>query len=311
MTVGICPTTKGEGGGDLAEFIRDLVREAKTRASKEITEFTRGGFIEHYFSQSGMSRASFDLRKTGIRQHLADIDARQALKTVGTIFFRDLTHEDVLLSEYFANFDDFFKSLEARIKALNPTVDPHLYDPQIVSLVFAWLGITSDDAVNIKKSDVNEVLNTVKADDKVYNIPPQAMPYVSRYKKQERLLKYSGSGLCEVFLKASPYLFRTFKSVKMSKQSLLMGITTQLNAFEGKRFIYNSIRLSGSFSRAVGYEKKNGRITSIPAGLPDDQRQAYFDCATEVFGEVINNENFYRQRLTQYKAYNDVYHSAE
>ena len=309
--VGICPTTKGKGGGDLAEFIKDIVEEAEARAGKDLLKFTRSDFIKHCFSQSGMSRASFDLRKTGIRQHLAGIDAQQALKVVETIFFRDLTHEDVLISEYFSDFDDFFKSLEGRIKALNPTVDPHFYDPQVVTLVLAWLGLTSDEAVNVKKADVNEVFNTVSVGEKVYNIPAQAMEYFIRYKKRERLLKLSGSGLCEVFLKASPYLFRTFKSVQMSKQSLLMGITTQLNNVEGKRFIYNSVRLSGAFSRAVEYEQKNGRITRIPPGLPDDLKQAYFDGATALFGEEIKNDNFYRQRIIQYEAYKDVYHSAE
>lgn len=295
----------------MAEFITGLVETAEKQAGKSIFHFTRNDLIEHYFSQSGISRSSFDLRKSGIIGYLEEIDAYQTLKNVRSIFFRDLTHTHILRLEFFANFDSLIDELEKRIADFSPVIDENLYNSQLTALSLAWVGIESSDVISIKRADVNDVLNTITLNGIVYDIPPRAMPYIVRYRDQDRLIKMSGSGLCEVFMRESPYLFRTTKSNRMSQRVMLAGITTKLNTVDGKRFVYNSVKMSGAFFRVMQYEQSYGRIKEMPSGLPELQRKQYVERMERVFKLPMATEMMLMQRMAQYEAYKDVYHSAE
>ena len=295
----------------MEEFIKGLVETAEQEAGKSVLQFTKDDYINHYFSQSGIFRSSFDLRKSGLIEYLDEIDAYQAIKIVRYIFFGNLTHAQILRLEFFASYNSMLDDLEKRIKTLGRVEDENIYNAQFAALTFAWIGIESLDAVNVRRDAIDETLKTVELNGVVYDLPPRSIPYISRYKNQQRLVKMSGSGLCEVFLRESPYLFRTFRSNQMSQRVMLSKITTGLNVVEGKRFVYNSVKMSGAFFRVMEYERRYGRIRGLPPGLPEKERQKYIKSMEQVFKLPMSSETMLAQRIAQYEAYKDVYHSAE
>ena len=296
------------GGDCLTEILTAKIQSAQEVAGKNESEFTRDDFISCYYSQIGISRSVFDEHKRIAREYLESVDASDALDELNSISYYELKHNETMGSEFFGDFNDFFESLTERVNRLSIKVDASVFDAQVATLMLAWAGVQPEDAVNVKKKDVSEYSRTVTANGTAYRIPALGMEPVVRYAKAYRMIKPNNKSLCEMFLKNSEYLFRTFKVEKMTLQSLLAGVTTKLNIVEGKRFHYNNVRLSGVFSRVLLYEQEIGAIKRPPRVTSQEVKDKFAEEMGRVFEQTFRNETLLKQRLSQYKAWKDYFH---
>ena len=288
--------------------IEDRIVSAQELAGKNFSEFTKDDFIAYYFNTTGFSLSSFNEHKQVAKEHLRNIKAGEALIDLLPIRFQDLDHEEKMETEFFADFNDVYESLLDRINKLSIKVDSSMFDAQAAILMVAWAGVTSDDAANIKKADINEYAGTVTVNGREYKIPLAGMDLVVKYAKNNRLIKQNNKGLCEMFLRESNYLFRTFKTEKMTAHAIRASVPTKLNMIEGKEFAYNSVRMSGVFWRAMQFEKENGTIMAPSRGSPDEVKDAFRRGMEIVFDHKITNDAALRQMLSRYRAYKNYYH---
>lgn len=287
----------------------DRIITAQTAADKNVSDFTRSDFINHYFSQLPISRSSFDEGKREMRGHLESIGAADALSVLSKVYYDDIRHSGILQGEYFADFASFYDELTKRVQNLSIGSHPSVFDLPVSALIVAWAGVPSEDAVDIRKSWIGEYTRTITdASGKVYHVPPQGIDILSRFAKEHRMIKPNNKGLCEMQLRASPFLFRAFKVDKISKSSLLSNITTKMNTVAGKRFHYNSVRLSGVFSRVLEREGKLGDITPLPRGASVDEKSAFAEEMGRLFEQNFSTETLLIQRLSQYAAWKDYFH---
>ena len=292
----------------MTEVPNGKILAAQELAGKNVSEFSRDDFIAYYYSLIGISRSVFDEHKREARNYLESIDAADALRELAGISYYEIQHIETMRSEFFADFDDLFEAVTERINKLSIRVDSSVFDAQFATLMVAWAGVQPEDAVSIKKSSISEHSRTIMVDGKTYRVPARGMAPVVRYAWADRMIKPNNKGLCEMFLKESEYLFRTFKSEQVTQQSLLAGVTTKLNIADGKRFHYGSVRLSGVFSRAMLYEQELGAIKTMPRNMSPEDKAVYMEEMGRVFEQKFHNETILKQRLSQYKAYKSFFH---
>lgn len=292
----------------MTEVLNSKILAAQQLSGKDIHKFTRDDFVDYYYALIGISRSVFDEHKRDAKNYLESVNAIDALDNLSSISYYEIQHAETMQSEFFADFDDLFDSLAERINKLSIRVDSSVYDAQFATLMLAWAGVQPEDAVNVKKANINEHSRTVVVDGKTYRIPERGMTPVIRYVLADRMIKPNNKGLCEMFLRESDYLFRTFKSDKVTQQSLLAGVTTKLNTVEGKRFHYGSVRLSGVFSRAMLYEQELGAIKTLPRSSTPEDKAAFIEEMGRVFEQKFHNETILKQRLSQYRAYKAYFH---
>lgn len=292
----------------MTTITEDRIASAQELAGKSFSEFTKDDFIAYYFNTTGFSLSAFNDHKQIAKEYLRDIGAGEALIDLLPIRFQDLDHEDKMENEFFADFNDLYESLVARINKLSIKVDSSIFDAQAAILMVAWAGVTSDDAANIKKSDVNEYAGAVIVNGREYKIPQDGMNLVVRYAQNNRLIKQNNNGLCEMFLKDSNYLFRTFKTDKMTPHAIRASVPTKLNIPNDKEFSYNNVRLSGVFWRAMQFEKENGTIIAPARGSPDETKDAFRRGMEIIFDQKITNDAALRQMLARYRAYKNFFH---
>ena len=292
----------------MTEILNTKILTAQELAGKNVPEFTRDDFVNYYYSLIGISRSVFDEHKRDMRGYLESIDAADALEELESISYYEIKHHEVMEAEFFRDFNDFLDTLTERVNKLSIRVDASVFDAQVATLMLAWAGVTPEDAVNVKKSDVGEYSRTVIANGNSYRIPAPGMEPVVRYAKVNRLIKPNNNGLCEMFLKESEYLFRTFKTEKMTREALLAGVTTKLNIVDGKKFHYGNVRLSGVFSRVMAYEQEIGVIKSPPRAASQEVKDSFAEEMERVFEQKFSNETVLKQRLSQYKQWKDYFY---
>lgn len=292
----------------MTEILNKKILTAQELAGKNVAEFNRDDFVTSYYSLVGISRSAFDEHKRDARDYLESINAADALDELESISYYEIKHHEVMESEFFKDFNDFFDTLTDRVSKLSIRVDASVFDAQVATLMLAWAGVLPEDAVNIKKADVGEYSRTVIANGNSYRIPAPGMTPVVRYAKSSRLIKPNNKGLCEMFLRESEYLFRTFKTEKMTQESLLAGVTTKLNIVNGKKFHYGNVRMSGVFSRTMAYEQEIGAIKSPPRSSSQEVKDSFMEEMGRVFEQTFHNETILKQRLSQYKAWKDYFH---
>lgn len=292
----------------MTTFIEEKIASAQERAGKDFSEFTKDDFIAYYFNTTSFSLSAFNEYKQAAKDYLKNMRAGEALIDILSIRFQDLDHEDKMESQFFSDFNDLYESLMERISKLSVNVDSSIFNAQAAILMVAWSGITSEDAASIKKSDVNEYIGAVIVNGREYKIPQEGMDLVVGYAKNNRLIKQSGSGLCEMFLRESNYLFRTFKTERMTPHAIRSSVQTKLNVVNGREFTYNNVRLSGVFWRAMQFERENGTIIAPSRGSSDDAKDAFRRGMERIFDQKIVNDAALRQTLARYRAYKNYYH---
>ena len=288
--------------------ITQSIIDAQEHAGIDVSRFTRQDFLNSYYSRQAVSQSVFENRKNEMQTYLISIGADKALSELSTISRKDINYSKTYDKEYFADFDDFYDSLMQRVNSLSINSHDSIYDMQVASLILAWVGVLSEDAPDIKKSGLNTRLNVLAVNDKTYAVPQKAMDILIAYANKTRIVKYNGRGLCEMPLKEGPYLLRTNKSEKVSAYAVYAGVSIKLNVADGKKFLYNNVRLSGVFSRVFEHEQQYGEIEDIPWGYDSEEKTSYISKLEELFEIEGLSQKTLRERMTQYRAWKDHFH---
>lgn len=290
--------------------ITQSIIDAQEHAGIDVSRFTRQEFFNSFYSQLPVSRSVFDANRREMRAYLERIGAEKALSEFLSILYKDIIHSATFDAEYFADFDDFYDSLTRRVNALSVNSHESIFDAQVASLMLAWVGVLPEDAADVKKNGLNPRLNVLSVNDKTYAVPQKAMDILVSYANEYRMIKSNGRGLCEMPLSDGPYLLRTFKVSQMNSDSVQAGISIKMNRNQAseKRFFYNSVRLSGIFSRVLEYESKHGKVDDIPWGYDGEKKTAQINEMNVLFEVEGLVEKTLRDRMTQYRAWKDHFH---
>jgi hypothetical protein len=219
----------------------------------------------NYFSKS-----SFLNLKSNLCAYLKETygeDASNTLSLIESIRHSDIDIENDVESYYFFSYDEF-----------HYTVDKHIdivcgYHNQIsrlltkVFLTLGWFGITLDDALQIRKSDVDPEGN-INVNGVLFQLPAKVQKLVLQFKDMEEFTVLAANGKQMTFTMVdSGYLFRTTTTDVVSKSGIRVKIkelsTEETFSYTDKKLSFEKVAVSGVFYRALQDELKNGAVYRI------------------------------------------------
>lgn len=211
--------------------------------------------------------------------------------TLYAIRFNDIDPSNVFDSKYFKSFADLQSSIEDTLYAADK-VDDGVFDIQISAIYCAWMGLSIEEALQIKKADVED--ECVRLADRTITPNSAIMHFLCNFRDAT---EYQSQAAAIIRLKyaESQWLFRTPRSehVESPKTMRIFIRNFWKSAGDGtKIFNYDKIYWSGIFSRAYEYEQKHGEIQSGNTSLLE-----------EVFNEKYSSGSVANERLREYHAY--------
>lgn len=289
---------------------REVVEAAEQELGKSREDFTRDEWISFVFDRVRSSTSAYTLLRAYLFESLKTEEARAA---VSTIAFSEVNHTAVLLSEYFATYNDLMDYVEDGVKqtAKERKADIHSFDITLVTVTLAWFGLTCEEARNVRKSDFLTRVHILKVGDKrTIRLPDRAYTYIKDFIELPGFKVNNGNRqtLNIIPLVDSPYLLRTQRSSQISMLSLKANITRHIKETT-KRVTYDSVYWSGVFSRAYEYECKHGRVLPPSNRQNAPERDAWIAKIRTLMGDRFTpKDGSMILRYQQYQSYRRVFH---
>lgn len=209
--------------------------------------------------------------KSRIGQYLKWLNERGALEkdaldTFYSITYSDIDPGDIFENKYYKDFGSLKDEIDHILHAAAKT-DESVFATQISALYMAWCGLTIEETLNLKKSDVGE--DSIRVGDKVINPTGVIMDYIKEYRDADGYLSQA-RGLIKLKYASTQWLFRTVRAAHIDVRTMRILInkfsTSAAGAQESDLALsplsYYKVYWSGIFSRAYVYECINGPIKS-------------------------------------------------
>ncbi|MBC8531940.1 hypothetical protein [Gehongia tenuis] len=264
---------------------------------RDITEFNEENFIDMFTRLNYMTRLGFNAFKWSVTSYLRWLNQQKGwnteapLRALQGITFQQLSRDAVYQEKYFGSFSELRDQFRRSLVAQGYEERSRTWDTTRFLVALAWFGVKREEVTEIRKSDVSDDRNEIylPISKRILVLPAELIARIRLYRDADTVERPGNGGVMTVHYKDSPYLFRTFKSPKVTE---VLGLIKNLNRSPGpgKRFSYNRIYWSGIFCRAYAYEQTNGRLQAGDRAL-----------AEELFGEHYNHPTAYHARFNEYQ----------
>lgn len=243
---------------------------SKSAIRKPILEWERSDCLMFLNSITFLQKSSFLNIKSKINGYLKETYGERA--NAITFLFESIKYSDIDIendveSNHFFSFDELKYTLEKHIDIICGYQNQITRLPIKMFMTVGWFEIPIDDALRIKKSDVDQDGN-IYVNGVLYQFPAKVQKQILQLKdlKEFPVLDTNGRQLVYTMTE-SEYLFRTTTTPVMSKDSARVKIK-ELNTNETfketeKRLSFEKIAMSGVFFRAAQDEVKNGAVYRI------------------------------------------------
>lgn len=230
--------------------------------------------------------------KSRIGQYLKWLSEQGALdreyaETLYSVTYDDIKPEVVYESKYFKDFGSLQNAIESTLWAAEK-VDDDVYAMQISVIYLAWCGLTIEEALQIKKSDVGE--DSIAVGEKVISPIGTIMKYIQDYRDAT---EYQSQGRSIITLKYIPseWLFRSSRTDHVDSPKRMRIYIRMFGQSSGEPniFNYDKVYWSGVFNRAYIYECSHGPVK------PGDIEKIEM-----LFGEKYASVSYANKRLYEY-----------
>ena len=196
--------------------------------------------------------------------------------------------------------DRYFPTLSALQEYIDDCVDSaqrlddNVFAMQISALYLVWYGVSIDELMRIKKSDVHQ--DRIDVGNRVIIPAPSVMDYIIDYRFSNG---YSSQANQIIFLKYAPsgLLFRTAKSPCITSTTALHTAIRTLAKYgekSARSLTYEKVYWSGIFNRAYQYELSNGPIP-----------QNNVEIKEQIFNESYESDSIANRRLAEYRQFQE------
>lgn len=222
-----------------------------------------------------------------VDQNAVSLESLAALRAVG---FSDIDCGNLLDMHYFRDFS----SLQSRINdtlVASERADDAVFAMQISAIYLMWFGVTLENALTIKKSDVLD--DSISVCGRTVRPNSAAMDYIVDYRDA---IGYQSYGKGIIFLKYIPseYLFRSARADRIDRVKAVIAITRfgKSGGEEKNPYLPEKIYWSGIFHRTYISELEHGEID------PNDKTRMEL-----LFQEEYKDIATARMRLEEYRKY--------
>ena len=277
------------------KFVLDFEKETEKSLDSGLTQ-------EEYYDLFNTMRirhlSVFYNRKTAIMFYIKylvnhDVLPKSQEDMISSIELSSLSIKDSKHVIYFKNIAMLKEAIDTTVYEADP-YDPQIFDVPISILYLAWYGLTEDQIINLRKSDVTEsgiILNGIHIimDGFVVNMLEQLRDSEGYYQQARgRILrKY-------VY---SDYLIRSDRKHQIDLNGL-RGILARMNNYSGRRF---SLRYDVAYRSGVFYRAYLRECNGVHFDLEDPK------CASEIFGENLNVRSKLIATTREYDFYKQLF----
>lgn len=261
------------------------------------------------------SKSAFYVVQGFLKSYFSYMDASKELfRYLREIKFDDIDSTLPFRLVYFKSLNSFIFLLEQRIESIcqEEKVDISIFETVSCALFLGWYGATIEDILELKKNELKEDTNVIFLPHSKRTIT------IENRKVLELLYKYKHS--TGVFRKGdsyeprfysyinSPYLFRSSRKERLSKNPLRASISQLLNRTDDDIcFVYDKVRTSGILCRAHIKELERGSFEEI-ADIKRSDKSFVLNFYSEIFEEQLLNMRQVADKLVLYKRYKQVFY---
>jgi len=269
----------------------------ENKFKKDLALFSFNEFKMLFEENNWVSQVTVYNRSTIVRRYMRWYRANRLKKwaevdinnTINEINIKVLDDSKLSETDWFISLDEIKSEINVLIENLGGE-DTHKYEGVIADIYLAWYGVSIEEVVQIKKSDVSITSNiiTLPLSNKTIEVDEGVMNHIREYKLSDGYItsRSDREGDVNMSYRESQYLFRSNKNEQLIGSNLrvyLSNFTKYYAEFGGKKnFRHDKIMESGKFLQIVEYEKEYGKLGS------GDR-----DIFEEVFGEVYISDNVY------------------
>lgn len=224
-----------------------------------------------------------------------DLLPPDAINILTSIKYSEMRPDRIFDTKYFANFDSLQDAIETTLFAAE-RIDDAVYAMQISALYLAWCGLTIEEALAIRKSDVRDD-HIVIGDYKLYP-EKKIMAHIVEYRDATEYTT-QGKGIITRRYPYSEYLFRTAQSHHVTDPKTMRVFIRTFGVSGGEENIYNydKVYWSGIFKRTYDYECEHGKLTT-----------GNMDVLERLFRETYPNHSAAYKRLAEYNKFREYFY---
>lgn len=210
---------------------------------------------------------------------------------ISTVKYDDIDAGRLFELKFFKDFQDLQDTIETTLVVADK-VDERIFATQIAAIYMAWCGLQMEEALQIKKSDVEDDCIRV-GNRKIY--PNQTiMEFIKDYRDAT---EYQSAAKAIITLKYAPseFLFRTARSGCVDSSKTMRIFIRNFGKSGGEDsniFHYDKVYWSGVYNRAYLYECANGMI-----------RQGDIETISKLFNESYTSISVANKRLQAYRKF--------
>lgn len=233
--------------------------------------------------------------KSRIGQYLKFLNSQgvldeQYVKNLYSVSYDDIKIEAVYESKYFKDFGALQDAIESTLWAAEK-VDDAVYAMQISAIYLAWCGLSIEEALQLKKSDVYD--DYIKSGEKIITPISTIMEYIKEYRDATEY-QSQGRGIITLKYVPSQWLFRSTRTdhIDCTKKMRIIIRVFGKSSGEPNIFNYDKVYWSGVFNRAYIYECSHGSIK------PGD-----IETIQTLFSEKYASVSYANKRLYEYQRF--------
>lgn len=231
---------------------------AETEIGKRIEEgYTSDDWIELLLKCSVRSVPTLTAARVYINKYLrylasTNTEIEDSIVALASIKFEQLSFDKNLNDKilYYRNIAELRDAVENTLllsKHKMPEKDPDSYLPHMAAVYLMWYGLSDEQIVSLKKSNVSR--QGVDVDGKLLVVPEFVSDTLVRYRDSDGYTQQA-RGLITIHYLPSDYLFRTCRKDRLNKTNIAWFLT-DFNKIAEKKYslMPDVVRKSGNFYR--------------------------------------------------------------
>ncbi|MCD8016796.1 MAG: hypothetical protein LUE97_03130 [Oscillospiraceae bacterium] len=245
--------------------------------------YTKDEYLRLINSLGTVALSTFRNTKVRLRKYVEQLNNDEIISSEAVSALEEISYDMIefgtaFSNRFFKDFGDLQWELDMVLRAADK-IDDRVFYSAFSAIYLAWCGLTSQETLNLKREDIG--VNYINVGNRTIIPNATIMAYLNEYKNATVYYVQTRSEIA-FWYKESPWLMRTYKSERVSRNSLTTMISnlSTYNEVETRKFnedtqeyetevvrrnrgfTYDKVYWSGVFYRAYIYEGQNGKVSA-------------------------------------------------
>ncbi|MCC8023498.1 MAG: hypothetical protein LIO46_06975 [Clostridiales bacterium] len=289
------------------------IGKLETLLDKDVAFFSDGEFLPLFEEHAWHTQNVVNNKKGLIRSYMRWYRKRglpswervDIVNTLDTIQHERLAGAQVYRAYWFCEFQELQQALDLALSEYSG-IDVREHDVSLALVYLAWFGISIEEALELRKQDLSDTQDIICLPGGVQvPIGEAVMQFLRAYRDcgsyQSGIFGHDAT----VHYKESPYLIRSIKAAKVSKESAYRALSVFSNLLEeagsSRRLKYHKIYLSGIYRRLIAYESTHGTVTRKDVAVFETVFRADYSSSVTQRNKFYNKFNDFQKYKQYYK----------